>query len=102
MQPAASHVGMAEQTSHDVVNQTRSGGEPSPSDVPASKPDKESAGGDVGGIDNNAVTAQGDSSTVGQHLDEKKNDSVSPKEKQENEKLSGERAAVSLSKKRAC
>lgn len=95
---------MAEQTSHDVVNQTLSGGEPSPlpspSDVPASKPDKESAGGDVGGIGDNAVTAQGDSSTVGQHQDEKKNDSVAPTEKQENEKLSSDRAAVSFSRKR--
>ncbi|KAH2174546.1 hypothetical protein KXW37_009991 [Aspergillus fumigatus] len=39
---------MAEQSSHDVVNQTLSGGEPSPSDVPASTKDKISAGGDVG------------------------------------------------------
>ncbi|KAL1962915.1 hypothetical protein VTN77DRAFT_9093 [Rasamsonia byssochlamydoides] len=89
---------MAEQTRHDVVNQTRSGGDPSPSDVPASKPDKESAGGDVGGISDNAVTAQGDSSTVGQHADEKneKNDvSASPTEKNENEKPSGGPAADS-------
>lgn len=37
---------MAEQSSHDVVNQTRSGGGLSPSDVPASKPDKYMTGGD--------------------------------------------------------
>ncbi|KAI1968043.1 hypothetical protein LOZ16_005378 [Ophidiomyces ophidiicola] len=37
---------MAEQSSHDVVNQTRSGGDLSPSDVPASKPDKCISGGD--------------------------------------------------------
>ncbi|KAJ5934483.1 ATPase F0 complex subunit F mitochondria [Penicillium verhagenii] len=39
---------MAEQSSRDVVDQTLSGGEPSPSDVPASTTDKTSAGGDVG------------------------------------------------------
>ena len=39
---------MAEQSSRDVVDQTLSGGEPSPSDVPASTNDKPSAGGDVG------------------------------------------------------
>ncbi|OJD27891.1 hypothetical protein ACJ73_00708 [Blastomyces percursus] len=41
---------MAEQSSHDVVNQTRSGGEISPSDVPANKPDNINAGGDAGGF----------------------------------------------------
>ncbi|PGH01516.1 hypothetical protein GX51_05203 [Blastomyces parvus] len=41
---------MAEQSSHDVVNQTRSGGEISPSDVPANKPDIINAGGDAGGF----------------------------------------------------
>jgi hypothetical protein len=49
---------MAEQSRHDVVNQTRSGGEPSPSDVPASKPDKESARGDVEEFKLNAINAQ--------------------------------------------
>lgn len=39
---------MAEQSSHDVVNQTLSGGEPLPSDVPASANVKNTAGGDVG------------------------------------------------------
>ncbi|KAB8076389.1 hypothetical protein BDV29DRAFT_170150 [Aspergillus leporis] len=47
---------MAEQTDHDVVNQTLSGGEPSPSDVPASTNDKKSAGGDVGEIKHTATT----------------------------------------------
>ncbi|EGD98032.1 hypothetical protein TESG_05424 [Trichophyton tonsurans CBS 112818] len=48
---------MAEQSSNDVVNQTRSGGDLSPSDVPASKPDNLTAGGDRGGVqasDNNS------------------------------------------------
>lgn len=38
---------MAEQSGRDVVDQTLSGGEPSPSGVPASNNDKSSAGGDV-------------------------------------------------------
>ncbi|EDN03110.1 predicted protein [Histoplasma mississippiense (nom. inval.)] len=42
---------MAEQSSHDVVNQTRSGGEISPSDVPANKPDNITAGGDAGVVE---------------------------------------------------
>lgn len=54
---------MAEQNSHDVVNQTLSGGEPSPSDVPASTNDKKSAGGDVGEINNTATTTQYESTT---------------------------------------
>lgn len=49
---------MAEQSRHDVVNQTRSGGEPSPSDVPASKPDKDSARGDAGEFKLIAINAQ--------------------------------------------
>ncbi|KAJ5815366.1 hypothetical protein N7474_007143 [Penicillium riverlandense] len=39
---------MAEQSSRDVVDQTLSGGEPSPSDVPASTNDNQTAGGDLG------------------------------------------------------
>ncbi|KAM5445658.1 hypothetical protein MaudCBS49596_007304 [Microsporum audouinii] len=49
---------MAEQSSNDVVNQTRSGGDLSPSDVPASKPDNLTAGGDRGDVqtsDNNST-----------------------------------------------
>ena len=48
---------MAERSSNDVVNQTRSGGDLSPSDVPASKPDNLTAGGDRGDVqasDNNS------------------------------------------------
>lgn len=41
---------MAEQSNHDVVNQTRSGGGPSPSDVPASTSSKQDTGGDVNGV----------------------------------------------------
>ncbi|KAL1955291.1 hypothetical protein VTO42DRAFT_8823 [Malbranchea cinnamomea] len=43
---------MAEQTSHDAVNQTRSGGDASPSDGPASKPDNYSAEGGGEGVQN--------------------------------------------------
>ncbi|KAE8145428.1 hypothetical protein BDV25DRAFT_164727 [Aspergillus avenaceus] len=50
-----SRIVMAEQSSHDVVNQTLSGGEPSPSDVPASK-DKIPAGGDAGEINHTATS----------------------------------------------
>jgi len=46
---------MAEQSSHDVVNQTRSGGELSPSDVPASTPDNFTAGGDAEGVGKNTI-----------------------------------------------
>lgn len=51
-----SRIVMAEQSSHDVVNQTLSGGDPSPSDVPASTNDKKPAGGDVGEINHTATT----------------------------------------------
>lgn len=54
---------MAEQSSHDVVNQTLSGGEPSPSDVPASTNDKKPAGGDVGEIKDTATTTQHEPTT---------------------------------------
>ncbi|KAL3467413.1 hypothetical protein BJX64DRAFT_248612 [Aspergillus heterothallicus] len=45
-----SRIVMAEQNGHDVVNQPLSGGDPSPSGVPASTTDKKPAGGDEGEI----------------------------------------------------
>ncbi|RAL05119.1 uncharacterized protein BO80DRAFT_431651 [Aspergillus ibericus CBS 121593] len=51
-----SRIVMAEQSSHDVVDQTLSGGEPSPSDVPASTTDNKSAGGDVGEFKDTTTT----------------------------------------------
>lgn len=48
---------MAEQSSRDVVDQTLSGGEPLPSDVPASTYDKQTAGGDVGETKHIATTS---------------------------------------------
>ncbi|KAJ5504516.1 hypothetical protein N7463_007390 [Penicillium fimorum] len=47
---------MAEQSNRDVVDQTLSGGEPSPSDVPASTNDNLSAGGDAGKTEHIAMT----------------------------------------------
>ncbi|EED21972.1 conserved hypothetical protein [Talaromyces stipitatus ATCC 10500] len=57
---------MAEQTSHDVVNQTRSGGEPSSSDVPASKKDKYTAEGGEGRITKIEFNFEGKSSNMEQ------------------------------------
>jgi hypothetical protein len=51
-----SSIVMAEQSGRDVVDQTQSGGEPSPSGVPASNNDILSAGGDVGEIQHIAST----------------------------------------------
>ncbi|KAJ6008053.1 hypothetical protein N7540_012029 [Penicillium herquei] len=55
---ADSSIVMAEQSSRDVVDQTLSGGEPSPSDVPTSTTDKISAGGDVGETKHIATTSK--------------------------------------------
>jgi hypothetical protein len=51
-----SSIVMAEQSNRDVVDQTLSGGEPSPSDVPASTNDNISAGGDAGKTEHIAMT----------------------------------------------
>lgn len=57
---------MAEQTNHDVVNQTRSGGEPSSSDVPASTNDKYSAEGGEGRITKIEINLEGKQSNMEQ------------------------------------
>lgn len=63
---------MAEKTSHDVVDQTLSGGDPSPSDVPASTTtDKISAGGDVGENTHSISSTQLDPKSNAQHSDRK-------------------------------
>ena len=49
---------MAEQAGHDVVNQTQSGGDASPSDVPASKLDNYAARGDGEGLSTIADSGQ--------------------------------------------
>ncbi|KAJ5138986.1 uncharacterized protein N7515_003834 [Penicillium bovifimosum] len=51
-----SRIVMAEQSNRDVVDQTLSGGEPSPSDVPASTNDNISARGDAGKTEHIAMT----------------------------------------------
>lgn len=58
---------MAEQSSRDVVDQTLSGGEPSPSDVPASTNDKPSAGGDVGKTEHIAMNTTSNDETPNGH-----------------------------------
>jgi hypothetical protein len=93
---ADSRIGMAEQSRHDVVNQTRSGGDPSPSDVPASKPDKESAGGDVGGSKEDIVITRIKRQTADQLLDEKTSACVLPAGTAEVRKASGSSETVSL------
>lgn len=71
--PADSRIVMAEQNGHDVVNRTLSGGEPSPSDVPASTNDKTPAGGDVGEIKDTATTTQPNTRTNAQENYEERN-----------------------------
>lgn len=58
---------MAEQSSRDVVDQTLSGGEHSPSDVPASTTDNLSAGGDAGKTEHIAVNTKSNDATPNGH-----------------------------------
>ncbi|RAH84737.1 hypothetical protein BO86DRAFT_229710 [Aspergillus japonicus CBS 114.51] len=61
-----SRIVMAEQSNHDVVNQTLSGGDPSPSDVPASTADKTPVGGDAGETKDTATTIRAETGTNAQ------------------------------------
>jgi large subunit ribosomal protein L30 len=61
---------MAEQSSRDVVDQTLSGGEPSPSDVPASTNDNLSAGGDAGKTEHIAMNS---ATSNNSHLSDQQN-----------------------------
>ncbi|KAJ5102726.1 hypothetical protein N7532_003255 [Penicillium argentinense] len=63
MSATDSKIVMAEQSSRDVVDQSLSGGEPSPSDVPASTNDKFTAGGDEGETKHIATNLTTQSST---------------------------------------
>lgn len=81
--------GMAEQTSHDVVNQTRSGRDPSPSDVPADTTDKTTGEGGAGGTTDNETKTQGNSSIVGKNTDGDKDGAL------EGEKRAGGTSEVS-------
>ncbi|KAJ5286737.1 hypothetical protein N7478_002423 [Penicillium angulare] len=64
-----SSIVMAEQSSRDVVDQTLSGGEPSPSDVPASTTDNTFAGEDVGETKHIATSSGPQISTMQQSDD---------------------------------
>lgn len=68
---------MAEQSSHDVVEKTLSGGDTSSSDVPASNNAKLSAGGDVGEIKDTAKTTQTQTHANDRPADDKTNASTS-------------------------
>lgn len=87
---------MAEKTSHDVVNQTLSGGDPSPSDVPASANDKIFAGGDVGENTHTISSSQPDTQTNPQTTDWKTETSDSPLERHEFGTDAGHSSTVSL------
>ena len=59
---ADSGIVMAEQNNHDVVNQTRPGGDLSPSDVPASTSSNQDIRGDVDGV--NSIARNGPQTTT--------------------------------------
>ncbi|KAJ6029258.1 hypothetical protein N7444_012245 [Penicillium canescens] len=71
---------MAEQSSRDVVDQTLSGGEPSPSDVPANTNDNLSAGGDAGKTEHIAMnTATSDNSRLRDQQNHETTDILDPR-----------------------
>ncbi|KAL2866424.1 uncharacterized protein BJX67DRAFT_355718 [Aspergillus lucknowensis] len=74
--PIDSRIVMAEQNGHDVVNQTLSGGDPSPSGVPASTTDKKPAGEDEGEINITATASSEPKSKV--ESDYQKIDTIPP------------------------
>lgn len=85
---------MAEQTGHDVVNLTLSGGDPSPSDVPASTTDKKPAGGDEGEINTTATTSSNTKSSV--ESEDQKMRTDLPSESSDRENDSGQTSKVSV------
>lgn len=85
---------MADQSGRDVVNQTLSGGEPSPSDVPESKSAKTSAAGDEGGVDDDNVKIQPQSMDT-HEMDDKKYLSFSSGNTTESDKLPDSMNSVS-------
>lgn len=89
---------MAEQSNRDVVDQTLSGGEPSPSDVPASTNDNLSAGGDAGKTEHIAMTAatSNKSNLNDPQNHEKTNTLVSRGEKAAGDKDAGRSTTVSI------
>ncbi|OQE00282.1 hypothetical protein PENVUL_c055G02006 [Penicillium vulpinum] len=76
-----SSIVMAEQSNRDVVDQTLSGGEPSPSDVPASTNDKLSAGGDAGKTEHIAMnTATSKNSNLNDQQNHEKTNTLDSRE----------------------
>ncbi|CAI7596174.1 unnamed protein product [Penicillium crustosum] len=88
---------MAEQINRDVVDQTLSGGESSPSDVPASTNDNLSAGGDAGKTEHIAMTTTSNNSNLNdQQSHEKTNTLDSRGEKAAGDKDAGGPTTVSI------
>lgn len=87
---------MAEQSSRDVVDQTQSGGEPSPSDVPASTNDKPFAGGDAGKTEHIAMNTSSSSTLNDQHYHETENTFDSRAEGAASDKDTGNLTTVSF------
>lgn len=73
-----SRIVMAEQSNHDVVNQTLSGGDPSPSDVPASTADMTPVGGDAGETKDTATTIRAETGTNAQQGERKTGAAAEP------------------------
>ena len=86
---------MAEQNNGHVVDQTLSGGDPLPSDVPASTNDKKPAEGDAGEKEYTTSTTQTDTKPNTQQGDWKTDTSDSPIEQNEPAKDTGRSSAVS-------
>ncbi|KAJ5264196.1 hypothetical protein N7505_008117 [Penicillium chrysogenum] len=87
---------MAEQKNRDVVDQTLSGGEPSPSDVPASTNDNPSAGGDAGKTEHIAMATTTSNNSNDQQNHEKTNTPDSRGEKAAGDKDAGGSTTVSI------
>ncbi|KAJ5415435.1 hypothetical protein N7465_004130 [Penicillium sp. CMV-2018d] len=80
---------MAEQINRDVVDQTLSGGEPSPSDVPASTNDNLSAGGDAGKTEHIAMTTTSNNSNLNDQQNHEKTNTLDSR----GEKAAGDKDA---------
>lgn len=91
-----SSIVMAEQKNRDVVDQTLSGGEPSPSDVPASTNDNPSAGGDAGKTEHIAMATTTSNNSNDQQNHEKTNTPDSRGEKAAGDKDAGGSTTVSI------
>lgn len=87
---------MAEQSNRDVVDQTQSDGEPSPSDVPASTNDKPFARGDVGKTEHIAMNTSSSSTFNDPHYRETANTFDSRAEGAASDKDTGNHTTVSF------